>query len=292
MRKYSHDVDLPPQPAMPSIPFPPKSDEVFIVSAIGLEKALVCPVKSKMHSRLESNMGAAIKNVSVSRKKDGTTKPIYHRVQGDASTIEKFDFKVKNFDTREPRSTTIENPAVNSMQAFDTKPASNLDVTKRLVANYNHQHKHGKDADYLHRLSLEYLERFQDFNLCRLCKNPVKVVRASIDVIQPKDDTPEKLSGIRKRFKVKRQRHAVKGVAFVGQHWNSTTRANNFLYADIVPHYEIRMNRETGKMSYVFVIGQGIELTQQKGVFYLGDAEYTQPIPSTYRVFNRKCNCK
>lgn len=224
---------------------------------------------------------------------------------------------------RDTRHREYENPNVNLMRAFDTRPtADNFFQVRRFVLALNGFKTHGKDVS--HKLAWfagRFADSLEDCNLCWRCKSPIKVKKSRIDksasvktiaVRNPRNgnvqvcEVKQELSTIFKQETPERKRkvqhiRSFGGKQLTGDRVRTVNNISETIYADIPCHYEYKSKMVDGvkRYEYYYVDGTGRNLQPRKDgvkryfaeVHEDGSETKIDYIPHTYRIQNTKCNC-
>jgi hypothetical protein len=194
-------------------------------------------------------------------------------------------------NNRVMRFREYENPNVNSMRAFDTRPCfDNFYDVRRLVLAYNHLER--RDRPKLAYYRGRYATSLETCNLCWRCKKPIKVQEARFT----------RPSGIFRKPERKTQYiRTVRGVRLSGERQKTVSNAPVTIYADVQCHFEYRVKLVNGEKKYffVFVDGTGRNIQSRRNgwrrifVEVKPDGSETKInyIPQTYRVQHQKCKC-
>lgn len=285
---------------------------------------------------------------SLSRERTNQLPNIYHRPQEGAGV--KFEgeklITVDNATYKE-RFREFDNPAVNSLRAFDSRIADNFAITRLYIMSYNHPHRRNNSAEFLGRIRASYLGTFEYFNLCWKCRKPIKTVTAkvndskteprksadikgkaalpgtlvwnqetqsyakdssAVDIVpfgkklskrsvSSRDGKLKVWDAVEQRYNIV-ERDVIKS-EFTGSHFRSSSASGiSQEYADVMSHYETR-ELPNGTWTLVLIDGTGVlkgmKLVNGKETFFnkeTGETLTDYRKPTSYRVFNVKCQCK
>lgn len=212
-------------------------------------------------------------------------------------------------NTAQYRGDEYDNPNRNMMRDFDAKNADNLYQVQKLVVAYNHSH--GKDAALVGQFRIDYYASLEDCNLCYMCKKPIKVKRARIDAdsrVEGAFTNPKALvktidaNGARRIRSITSPQSGK--LEFSSIRFKPVGVQTNKVYADVRCHFEFVVYRNANgekKYRYQFVDGTKRNIQFRKGRYGLkelvvihpnGETEKLGTVPHTYRVENKRCDCK
>ena len=210
------------------------------------------------------------------------------------------------------RQTEFDNPNVNALLAFESRPmADNFYHARRLVLTFNYPHR--RDHDRIGEYRLAYYQSLEDCNCCYYCKKPIKTIRARItgkDAIEARNDPffaesiqMDKLD--KKKDGVGKLIRSVRGEQLRGVRYQSYSKENNTTYGDIKSHfrYIVTERNEKGlatKYAFVFFDGTERRIQQRKRansvvryfVEVMPDGSEREIIPqASYRIKGKGCKC-
>lgn len=249
-------------------------------------------------------------------------KPIYHRPQvgsgvcfkgGPGESINKRvgeTMKQNGKTVVNPtdfRHTEFENPNVNMLLAFESRPAAdNFYETRRLILTFNHNRR---DKNRLGQYRVSYYATLEACNCCYYCKKPIKTQKAYIvdkEMLDARndswfaDETP--VDAIKKERDGGTKIRSIGGKPLRGIRYRPSKKAPNVEWGEIRSHFRfVEVKDDDGvviKYRFVYIDGSGRRIEARKranGTRYfvhVKNGVETEIIPQTSYRRKERCKCR